>query len=173
MGRGDDRGEAEPPREAHGEIDQRNEERDQYGDRGVRSQLRADAWPDELASARGNVIAVSIAKRGHDDIRRAVTGGCLTNAGVWLGANRVLGVRAEPRDLRIGESRLVNDSANIIALRRLLELQLYERTASELDAVIDRVNREEPEANDDPGNCQDRRLLPVPDEVVLGVVKDT
>src|SRR6185312_7910297 len=104
--------------------------------------------------------------------RRAITGRGGAGAGVWLSADGVLRIRSKFRDLGIRVARLVDGGANVVDMRRMLERHLHQRTASELDAVVDAVVSKEAKPNDDPRDGEDRRLLPVPDEVVLRVVKN-
>src|SRR5436305_13027466 len=92
-------------------------------------------------------------------------------------ANQVVVRITECRDFGTDEPSLVDRCANRVGARRIRELQLNDRTARELDTVIQRVAssllmvEHEGEAKHDERGRSDRGLLPVLDDVVLGVVK--
>ena len=70
------------------------------------------------------------------------------------------------------KSSLIDRGAHGIGARRLGEPELYQRAAGELDAVVHTADREHAEADDDKGDRRDGGVLPVLDEVVLGIVKN-
>src|SRR5437868_12595192 len=105
-----------------------------------------------------------------NDGGRGITGGS-GKSSVRLDAHGVFRVRSKLRDLGVREAGLIDRRTDIIDLRRVLELQLHQRSAGELDAVVHAVDCKEAEADNDPRDGEDRRLFPMADEIVLRIVK--
>ena len=84
----------------------------------------------------------------------------------------ILAVGSELLDLGPVNAGLVERRANRADIGRLGELDLHQRTAGELDAVVGRLDRQRAEPEDDESDGDPDRPLPPADEIVVGVVKN-
>ena len=170
MRRGQHGRDTESPLEAKREIEQCDEQRDDDGDHRIAAQLTTDARADGLpADNSGFAGPEFLVQRRLDITCRALDAG---TGGVPRRADGEIARTAELLNLRAGVSGRIHRRANVAHVGWLLECDLYQRAASELDAPVDAVHTEEDQAcGDEYGGDADRNA-PGLDEIVLGTVKD-
>ena len=170
---GQDRSHAEAPFEPNGEIDERHERSEQHRNRGILAELSTDPRPDRLgpdhAICGRSELAVECFLHALRDAFRAA--GLLRDIPPILRAHREFAVGTELLDLCAGDTSAVQRGSNSRGVDRLRELQLHERAARELDAVVHTAaKREAREAEEDEPRRKARRPAPPLDEVEFRVV---
>ena len=70
-------------------------------------------------------------------------------------------------------SGIVQRRADLTYIRRLRELELHQRSAGELDAVVGRLDSQRSESEQNEGDGDPCHHLPPADEIVVGVVKNS
>ena len=149
---GNDRGEAEPPLEPDGQIDQGHDEAQQNGHQRLALQLASDLGPDRFM-AQDRVLphtdaAVECApdRCGHG-VRFLRRGRRRRDAR----ANHVRSVRAECLDVGTLEAPVVERRPDIRGGHLLVQLHLHQGAARELDAVVEAARHQEDEADEHDG----------------------
>ncbi len=118
----------------------------------------AELLPEHLLDPDGDVLG-SPGLRGH-------------LAGI-LGADREFAVAPELLDLGAANTRLIERRANLADVGRLSELELHQRAAGELDAVVRCLDGKRGKAEKNEGDRDRGHHLPPADEVVVGIVKNS
>ena len=153
------------------EVHQRDEERDENRDDRAAPELAADLRADGL---------------GADDLERVLRRtlgerfrSCATSIGAagvpsrTLRLDREVAGRAERRDFRVLDAAGVERGTHLGGVGRLDELELHQRAARELDAVVEAAaQRERAEPDHDEGDREPGGPAPPADEIDFGVVQD-
>ncbi len=174
MRRRDHRGDPEAPLEAPRQVDERDHERDEDGVDRALAKLAPHLGPHRLGAHDAHaVLAVLRLERARDldgDRRRA--GSLLLHLFSRLRANDVLAVAAEALNLGAMDARLIERGAELTDVRRLPKLELHQRPARELDAVVEVLDGDPDHPGDDEERGQGVRPMPQPDEIEVGPVED-
>src|SRR5438105_9524990 len=172
---GDYGGEPEAPLEAHRQIDQRDDEAEE--DRHQRlplqfaTHLRTDRLPPLDAVLPGPGALVERTGDGVSDRLRARLP--LRRFRAQSRAHDIRGIRAEVLNIGALETDIIECRADIAGGHPVRQLDLHERPARELDAVVDAPRHEEAEA-DKHDRARERECPAAPfNEVVIRVREES
>src|SRR5919202_868973 len=155
------------PLEAEPEIDQHHDDRQNHRDGAALDELAADARAHDLDAAIGDGVAErTFDLLDHGLLRRVP-------ARLLLDADEHVVGRAEFLDLDLAQAQAVQFAADCAEIRLGLRRQnLHQRTAAEIDAVVEAHGGEEQGTYDGEHAGQRERVAPQPHEADLGVVRD-
>lgn len=169
----DDCSQAESPLEPDCEIDERDRERDEHGDEGAARKLASNFWSHCFSANDPHVLRAELGVEDRLDLSgdAGSAGRLLSDGLLVLRANGVFPVGAVLLNFGALNTALVQRIPDICYVRRILKLHLHERSAGELDALVDRLDEERTNSAHDENRSKNGCDLPPADEVVVGVVK--
>ena len=171
----DNRGGGESPLEANRQVHKGDEKRQQNGDYGAALELLPYPGADAFSAHYPDAVVTELLFQNCFDLggngSRAVGLRCYLRR--VLRTDGEIPIRSELLDLGATNSGVVQCRANLGRIGRLGELELHQRTAGELDAVVGRLDGKRSEAEENEADGDRRHHLPPADEVVVGIVKNS
>ena len=168
----DDGRETHAPLEPNREINQGDEERDRERDHSVAAELASDSGADCFASYDSGRVTVRRLEGGFDSLgHRARARFLRSDLGRFLRANGELSLRSELRNLGAGDARLIQSRSQRADIERPGKLNLHERAAGKLDAVVDRSPDVGNQSDQKEGDREPCGPLPPANEIVVGIMK--